>query len=200
MNTDYYYQELISQSDYNYNYLEKYKTFDLRNRLRLADIRLKTANLKRSSVIIDVGCGLGDFVKCCQSNGHEAYGWDLIKLPELTYRNPWEENSDLVTFFDSLEHFKLQYDQLAHEVNKLKTDKLLISIPWCHKTSLGESWFNNWRHKRPTEHVHHFGVVGMTTFLNDAGFKLDGVSNVEDVIRVGQDNMPNILTVLASRY
>jgi SAM-dependent methyltransferase len=196
---DYYHQTLTAKRAYDESYLDKYRAFDRRLTRRLNQIRLSLVGLPYNSSLVDFGCGTGSFVETCWAS-YDAYGFDVKELPKgVRYRDPHQDPADIVTFFDSLEHIDCNYDCLVDFVNTLKTNNLLISIPWCHKATKGDSWFNTWRHKRPDEHVHHFGAAGMCQFLHDAGFKATYVGNPEDVVRVGQDHLPNILTVRGVR-
>ncbi len=94
-----------------------------------------------------------------------------------------------VTFFDSLEHM--------HDidfVSRLQTSFIMISLPWCHY--LSDEWFERWKHRRPNEHIFHFGHVALCDFMWRHGYRTVFIGNPEDRIRAAVDHLPNILTGL----
>jgi hypothetical protein len=108
--------------------------------------------------ILDVGYGNGSFLKVCKKTIPNCYGHDVTnyKLPEgVEFVNNWiESETDVTTFFDVIEHLDDPYI-----VKNLKTKYIIISVPWCHYES--DEWFENWKHRRPNEHLWHFNGSSM---------------------------------------
>ena len=105
-----------------------------------------------------------------------------------------DECYDVITFFDSLEHFEdIEF------VKDLKCRVVCISVPYCHNKS--DEWFENWKHRRPNEHLWHFDKDSLVKFMERMGFVLCSYSNLEDTIRKNPDQEePNILTCIFRSY
>jgi len=142
--------------------------------------------------ILDIGYGNGDFLKVTEQ-GIESYGNDISGYPIPTgskfVNNIFDKHYDVICMFDVLEHF----EDISF-VKDLSCDYIYISLPWCHNFS--DDWFENWKHRRPDEHLWHFNETSITNFFKEMGFELVVHSNVEDIIRKSTDNNPNILTCL----
>lgn len=145
--------------------------------------------------ILDVGYGNGDFLKICK-NKIDSYGNDIsgYPVPEgVTFvENIFERHYDVICFFDVLEHFeKIDF------VQNLKCDYIFLSLPWCHNFS--DEWFSNWKHRRPDEHLWHFDQKSIENFFNEMGYEMIDYSNIEDLIRVSNEDYPNILTCILKK-
>ena len=145
--------------------------------------------------ILDVGYGNGDFLKICK-NKIDSYGNDIsgYPVPEgVTFvENIFKRHYDVICFFDVLEHFeKIDF------VQNLKCDYIFLSLPWCHNFS--DEWFSNWKHRRPDEHLWHFDEKSIKNFFNEMGYEMIDYSNIEDLIRVSNEDYPNILTCILKK-
>lgn len=142
--------------------------------------------------ILDVGYGNGDFLKICK-NKIDSYGNDISGYPVpkgVTFvENIFERHYDVICFFDVLEHF-----EKINFVQDLKCDYIFLSLPWCHNFS--DEWFLNWKHRRPDEHLWHFDEKSIKNFFNEMGYEMIDYSNIEDLIRVSNEDYPNILTCI----
>ena len=149
--------------------------------------------------VLDIGYGNGAFLKVCQQAGIESYGYDIgecgvpsgcIRLDNLPTEDNTKDYFDVITMFDSLEHF----DDLTF-VYDLPTKFLVISVPNC-RAGNNDEWFENWKHRRPNEHLHHFNYNSLPNLLTyQDQYKLISSSYVEDVIRKGPEPK-NILTMV----
>jgi len=143
--------------------------------------------------ILDVGYGNGDFLNLCKDSIKNCYGYDVSNYPlpkGVEYvSDMFSSEYDVITFFDSLEHF--------HDINfvkDLKAKYVVVSVPWCHNFS--DEWFSNWKHRREDEHIFHFNESSLIEFMKDMGYEKIASSNIEDIIRKGVDEHPNILTAI----
>ena len=179
---------------YDYNYVNNsYNTYGELG-LRMAHLRLGyligSLGFTPNS-ILDMGYGNGDFIKTCSTiikncNGHDISGYPLPD--QVTFvEDPYKDKYDIVTFFDVLEHFDNIYD-----IKNLKTDYILISLPYCHYHN--DEWFETWKHRRPNEHLWHFNESSLISFMSEIGYSCINTCNIEDVIRKDKSNSPNILT------
>lgn len=142
--------------------------------------------------VLDVGFGTGDFLKACNWLGIVTTGCDLYQdfLPEGSnfVEHPTQGTYDVITFFDSLEHF----EQLDF-VKNLSTEWVVVSLPWCHHPD-DTDWFSNWKHRKPDEHLHHFNHHSLTSWMHSQGFACVNFCNMEDVVRTSTSSLSNILS------
>tara|TARA_B100002019_G_scaffold30833_2_gene24844 strand:+ start:863 stop:1492 length:630 start_codon:yes stop_codon:yes gene_type:complete len=159
--------------------------------LRLGNI---IGSLRRvPTSILDVGYGDGSFLKVCSNIIPKCYGYDIstYPIPEgcKQVKSFLDESYDVITFFDSLEHF-----EDIDFVRDLKCNAVCISVPHCHYKN--DEWFKNWKHRRPNEHLWHFDKPSLKTFMHRMGYELVSYSNVEDTIRKNNKEESNILTCI----
>lgn len=154
--------------------------------------------------VLDVGYGNGSFLKICQEGGIQTFGTDISNY-ELKYGKFLDFDDclkmrwDLVTFFDSLEHF----EDISF-LNKLNTNYICISVPNCYynviKKMKGEKcadeYFKNWKHRRENEHIWHFDIKSLDKTMELYDYELVDFNHIEDIIRKPTTNYPNILTAI----
>lgn len=164
--------------------------------LRLGNVIGALGHIPRS--ILDVGYGSGSFLKAAAEIIKDVNGYDIppafpIDSNKIVIQNSmYSRHYEVVTFFDSLEHFPDIY-----EIKNLDADYIYISCPWCHfEENHDEDAFMSWKHKRGGEHLWHFGIQGLSNFMAEIGFEYIMHSNIEDAIRKPIRNEANILSAL----
>lgn len=146
---------------------------------------------KIPSSILDIGYGNGAFIKVCADTIEDVNGNDITDYPlpdKVKFVSDiFSRHFEVITFFDSLEHF-----DTIDWVKDLNCDYINISLPNCHYKS--DEWFDEWKHRKPNEHLWHFNSESLVRFMNRMGYKCISLSNVEDVIRKNKPDEDNILT------
>jgi hypothetical protein len=143
--------------------------------------------------LMDVGYGNGDFLDSCVEFIPKLYGNDIQPAYPLNEGITFvdditSQEVEVITFFDSLEHFTdIEW------VKDLKCKYAVISLPWCYDGENNE-WFENWKHRKPDEHLYHFNEKSLEKFMNRQGFKMINYCNLEDKVRIDRNLSPNILT------
>lgn len=170
---------------------ERYNTYGIKGTL-MSYLRLGFINACLGEYplsILDVGYGNGDFLNACKEVIPNCYGKDIsnYKLPKGCESGDFDREYDVVTFFDSLEHFEDIYF-----VKDINTKYICISVPNCHNFS--DEWFFNWKHRRPDEHLWHFNEISLIAFFDKCGYDLIRTSTLEDIIRKNDKDESNILT------
>lgn len=186
--------------NYDYNYSNNYNSPSyLKESLILNSLRLGfvISSFKSTPMsLLDIGYGNGSFLDLAKRKINNCYGYDISDYPLPAnckkIKNIQDIEVDVITFWDSLEHFEDIYF-----LKKLKCKIICISLPWCHwKTKDDDQWFAKWKHRKPDEHLWHFNPNSMTSFMKDQGYDL--VLNnleLEDIVRVSVDErQPNIYT------
>ena len=191
-------QKNVEKIDYDYTYSNAYTQYG-ENANKLSVLRLGnligTIN-KIPESILDVGYGNASFLKAASTIIPNCYGSDLHNTYPLPDKckftdNIFEQKVEVITFFDSLEHF----DDIFI-IDKLKCKYIMISVPWCHFFS--DEWFDNWVHRKPNEHLWHFNDKSLILFFESYGYKCIHKSNFEDSIRKRDtfNNSENILSCI----
>jgi hypothetical protein len=141
--------------------------------------------------VLDIGYGTGAFLKSCETEipnryGHDISGWNVPSGCEFV-ENITNQKYDVITFFDSLEHMEdIEF------VQDLKCNYICISLPWCHY--FDDDWFENWKHRKPNEHLWHFDNKSLQKFMTRMGYETINICNLEDVTRKNNQSYQNILT------
>lgn len=143
--------------------------------------------------LADIGFGNGAFLKRCKDVIPKLYGKDVSGIQLDFVENVWHyPKCDVVTFWDCLEH--IQSLDFLHDI---PCDTICISLPYCHFDSI--EWFENWKHRKPNEHLHHFSPDTLTAVMGKYGWSAIATSHHEDIVRIGVNSLPNILTMAFKR-
>lgn len=204
---------------YNAGYSATYDTpqyqrqSDVLNALRLGFVVSNTSPIERKS-IVDCGYGNGAFLKIAREFFSEAWGHDVSGVPVPdgcnfmphlpTCGQDCDNHVNVITFWDCLEHFP----DLSF-VENLCADTLIVSLPCCHFNAVDElkgreaaiKWFENWKHRKPDEHLFHFAPNSLRDTMASLGWTYASNFNfMEDVIRKNTiEDEPNILTMAFRR-
>jgi ADP-L-glycero-D-manno-heptose 6-epimerase len=188
-------QKIVSKITYDFVYSNDYNKHGERQNY-LSYLRYGTligVLQKIPESIVDVGYGNGSFLEVCKQTVKNTYGCDISEypVPEGCKKIDFQDisNVEVVCFFDSLEHF----DDIS-VIKNLDTQYIYISVPWCHNFS--ETWFLNWHHLKPNEHLWHFKKESLINHFDINGYDCIHTSNVEDIIRKNSTSKtyPNILS------
>jgi hypothetical protein len=189
-------QDEVNKITYNYAYSNVYNQYS--KSLEFAHLRLGVllgVLGKSPTSILDVGYGNGDFLKIASTAIKNCYGCDISDYPipdNCTKVDLFDDHYyDVITFFDSLEHF----DDIAF-LHRLQCEHIFISVPWCHHFS--NKWFEKWYHRKPNEHLWHFNKKALVDFFDEQGFEMIYSSHFEDIIRINKEAKyyPNILSCI----
>jgi hypothetical protein len=184
--------------DYNFNYSDNYN--------RLGEIGTRMAYLRLGHLIgslgfvpesvMDIGYGNGDFLKACQNIIPKCYASDVSPYPAPEgcefVEDPYSIKVEVATFYDVLEHYNDIYD-----IKNVQANYFVVSLPNCH--NFNDEWFENWKHRKPDEHLWHFNEASLIEFMNEIGYDVMNITNLEDTIRKNGLDYSNILTGVFKR-
>jgi hypothetical protein len=179
--------------DYNFDYSNNYN--------KLGEIGTRMAYLRLGHLIgtlgfvpesiMDIGYGNGDFLNACKNIIPKCYASDVSVYPAPEgcefIKDPNSIKVDVATFYDVLEHYNNIYD-----IKDLQAKYVVVSLPHCHNFS--DEWFENWKHRKPNEHLWHFNAPALINFMSEVGYEVINITNLEDTIRKNNEDYTNILT------
>ena len=149
--------------------------------------------------VCDVGCGTGAFLAemhkrkpAARIAGHDVSDYPLPSCIETAPDWPigqW----DILTFFDSLEHFPD-----LNDLKLIRAKTVIVSVPWYHP-ELGNDWFDSWKHKRPGEHLWHFTPGSLAEIFGGFDYRPVFIGSPEDNVRGSAPWGSNILTMVFRR-
>ena len=176
---------------YDYSYADNYNTLptnDIMSHLRLGYIVGSLGKMPES--ILDVGYGNGAFLNLAK-NSTTCYGHDISQYPipegVSFVENILENYYEVISFFDVIEHFSNPYF-----LKDLNCKYIVCSLPHCHNFS--DRWFEDWKHRKPNEHLWHFNEESLVKFFDVQGYSKINTSNFEDVVRKTKEEYCNILS------
>jgi 2-polyprenyl-3-methyl-5-hydroxy-6-metoxy-1,4-benzoquinol methylase len=149
----------------------------------------------RSGRLLDVGCGLGFFLKAIEPYAHwQAYGWeispaavryarDTLGLPNVACGRleaaDWSAASfDIITMWDVIEHILEPDPLLAHCYALLKegglcfmhTPNIRIQLPKARLKKLVRGRRPGGNYLEARDHLHHYSTQSMRRLLARHGF------------------------------
>jgi len=138
---------------------------------------------KKSGILLDYGCGTGEFVDRMQTNGWQTTGVEpsdaarrkAIELsnssivPSLLEIN---HKFDVITLWHVLEHVHDLNAKIAELKDRLKDDGIIfIAVP-NHESADAMHYKDNWAGYDVPRHVWHFSKTNMQQLLDKHGFTL----------------------------
>lgn len=179
--------------NYNQNYIDGYRSPEYKEKSALLmGVRMGCVISSYNHIfqenpvsILDFGYGDGSFLKVASQFIKKTFGFDVSPepTPEDSIKvDNLKDHYSVITFWDALEHVKdLDF------VENLKANMIVISLPNVENKN-----FDNWKHRKPNEHLHHFTPRTLSLFMLSKGWTEMSSNNMEDIVRKGEKN--NILT------
>ena len=147
--------------------------------------------VKDAEIVYDIGIGSGSFIKYCQEQGKECYGYDVnpYAVEWLKENNIYKDLSEIrpkwaTTCWDSLEHMPNLVDFLEFGINKWQ--RMIFSMPLLPSVAI----YPNWKHFRPQEHLHLFTRSGIEDILQYYDYDILGIYDGE--INCGREDIYTI--------
>jgi 2-polyprenyl-3-methyl-5-hydroxy-6-metoxy-1,4-benzoquinol methylase len=166
--------------------------------------RIKEANDQLDQIgsidsLLDVGCGMGFFVKAASERGIKATGIDIsqnavdygqnhnldLRQGDLLYLNDFaKESFDVITFWASIEHLYKPKETLQKANSLLKPNGLIVLETGNFDSYLAKLSKSKWRLIKP-DHNFYFSSKTLDNTLSEAGFETIHTNNdgfVESII------------------
>ena len=166
---------------------ETYRTI-----LRLGDVKALKKRAPQDSVVLDIGCGSGDFLYLCREAGFQTFGVELSPHAAAYAREQYHLNvtqgdflnteyepnfSDIVTLYFVIDHMCDPIATLLKVRRILHDNGLLViqvpSIESLQSRIFGDRWFA----LEFPRHLYHFSPDTITQLLDKIGFKIESISH-----------------------
>ena len=176
------------EEHYSKEYFEIYletEPIHLRKRFKKRIKEIK--KIRVSGALLDVGCGVGSFLRLAHAEGYETSGVELSHYAaeyarsnfglsvfngELKNAGFASETFDIITLWHVLEHVSDPKKFLV-QVNRLlkKNGLLVIEVPNIRSIAATISLMN-WELMAPKEHLFYFNSYTLKKLLQDTGFSI----------------------------
>lgn len=165
--------------EYGEEYFNKFK------QLAFTDMGYKITRFRRTYVeclanngeILDYGTGYGDLVVKDKKN--RWFGFDVNPKSKERLASQFDDNWLVypnICMFDVLEHLQQPQKFLAELQSGVR---LFISIPLWNGDWQNVEEIKTWKHFRPNEHFLYASPEGFKIFLENSGFKLIDMNQIE---------------------
>ena len=145
-------------TDYFYNMLRMYSS----TAKTICDIRWQFIADAQASTVLDYGSGCGFFKAFAPAHCIKCDTFDLMPVPQTGIT---QDKYDIICFWDVLEHC---YDFFFLEELLAMTNWVAVTVPIKPD---GIAW-ENYKHYKPLEHIHHFQKDSLCALLHKFGFEL----------------------------
>nr|WP_249684755.1 class I SAM-dependent methyltransferase [Flavobacterium sp. CYK-55] len=175
-------EDYISHTDSSRSWFEKIYQFIKKTAIQ-QKLKLVLAEQKNKGILLDIGCGTGDFLAAAKSSGWQVKGYEpnekarniaLQKGVELTYSTEdLKDNSvDVITMWHVLEHVpdvKAQITELKRLVKPGGT--IIIAVP-NYKSFDAHHYQNHWAAYDVPRHLWHFSKKSIQSLFAAQGLEL----------------------------
>ncbi|MBI3192855.1 MAG: class I SAM-dependent methyltransferase [Ignavibacteriae bacterium] len=152
----------------------------------------KISRFRRNGKVLDIGCGVGFFLKEASDTGYESEGIELSSLAANIGKERWKleivnsdflsypyspSTFDIVTLWHVLEHFD-QPVKVLQKVNQILKPGGLLVIAVPNIQSIQAKIFrSHWYGVDVPRHLYHFTPASLTSIVEPCGFKVDFVDH-----------------------
>ncbi len=175
-------EDYISHTDSSRSWFEKIYQFIKKTAIQ-QKLKLVLAQQKNKGILLDIGCGTGDFLAAAKSSGWQVKGYEpnekarkiaLQKDVELTdSTEDLKDNSvDVITMWHVLEHVpdvKAQITELKRLVKPGGT--IIIAVP-NYKSFDAHHYQNHWAAYDVPRHLWHFSKKSIQSLFAAQGLEL----------------------------
>jgi len=175
-------EDYISHTDSSRSWFEKIYQFIKKTAIQ-QKLKLVLAQQKNKGILLDIGCGTGDFLAAVKSSGWQVKGYEpnekarkiaLQKDVELTdSTEDLKDNSvDVITMWHVLEHVpdvKAQITELKRLVKPGGT--IIIAVP-NYKSFDAHHYQNHWAAYDVPRHLWHFSKKSIQSLFAAQGLEL----------------------------
>jgi len=203
LRTIYDYDPALYDESYASTYLTYSKT-PVNVPLCLARLGLVSHWLREDQSLLDIGCGIGEFIKFAEKYYSKCAGFDPnstaveIAKKRVGYSPIYQKLNgdvglrDMITMFDVIEHVQEPRKFLEMLVSKFLKPKgiLVITTPnvGCIPMWAGHEEYEKWKHFKPREHLFLYTFTGLGKLFPSDEWQVLSMGHGECSIRPGNSN------------
>lgn len=142
--------------------------------------------------LLDIGCGVGHFIRTALKKGYSAEGVEFSEVAAAIGREQWNlqivdgdflsnqfvpKSFDIITLWQVLEHFRQPHEVLLKIHSLLKPGGLLvIAVP--NFASIQAKLFREcWYHLDVPRHLFHYSPESLVKILHSCNFRVDKIDH-----------------------
>lgn len=177
-----YYPTGAASEKYYQNYIERFQIDKLK----------KIQAYHQTGKLLDIGCGVGHFIRKALSQGYEAEGVEFSEAAADVGRKRWNlrivsgdfldkqfvpESFDIITMWQVLEHLRQPREVLLKIHSLLKPNGVfVIAVP--NFASIQAKLFRSrWYHLDVPRHLFHYSPESLTKILDNCNFHIDKIDH-----------------------
>jgi SAM-dependent methyltransferase len=146
----------------------------------------------QSGKLLDIGCGVGHFIRTAINNGYEAEGVEFSEIAAAVGREQWNlqivsgdflsdqfnsESFDIITMWQVLEHLRQPREVLLKVHHLLKPGGLLVIAVPNFSSIQARIFRNHWYHLDVPRHLFHYSPESLVKILDTCNFHVDKIDH-----------------------
>ena len=146
----------------------------------------------RIGKLLDIGCGVGHFIRTALNNGYEAEGVEFSEVAAAVGREQWNlqivsgdflsnqfvpESFDIITLWQVLEHLRQPREVLFKIHHLLKPGGLLVIAVPNFSSIQARIFRNRWYHLDVPRHLFHYSPESLVKILDICNFHVDKIDH-----------------------
>ncbi|MDP2209410.1 MAG: class I SAM-dependent methyltransferase [Bacteroidota bacterium] len=150
----------------------------------------KIQTYSQTGRLLDIGCGVGHFIRTALNQGYVAEGVEFSEAAAAVGREQWNlkivsgdflsnefkpESFDIITLWQVLEHVRQPREVLLKIHNLLKPNGLLVIAVPNFASIQAKLFRNRWYHLDVPRHLFHYSPESLTNILDNCNFRVDNI-------------------------
>jgi SAM-dependent methyltransferase len=146
----------------------------------------------RIGKLLDIGCGVGHFIRTALNNGYEAEGVEFSEVAAVVGREQWNlkiisgdflsiqfapESFDIITMWQVLEHLRQPREVILKIHSLLKPGGLLVIAVPNFSSIQARIFRNRWYHLDVPRHLFHYSPQSLTKILTTCNFHVEKIDH-----------------------
>ena len=146
---------------------------------------------RRSGRLLDIGCGIGLFIKFAAAHGYQTQGIEWSEIAAREGRRAWnldiirgdfletslpESQFDIVTCWHVLEHLLQPREAIVKAHQLLSREGLLVIAVPNFNSYQARVFRRHWYHLDVPRHLFHFTPEGLSDLVKGAGFRVEAIA------------------------
>jgi SAM-dependent methyltransferase len=152
----------------------------------------KIQTYSQTGRLLDIGCGVGHFIRTALSQGYAAEGIEFSEVAAAAGREQWDlqivsgdflssqfvpESFDIITLWQVLEHLRQPREVLLKIRSLLKPGGLLVIAVPNFASIQAKIFRDRWYHLDIPRHLFHYSPESLVKILDTCNFHVDKIDH-----------------------